>query len=84
MSEKTKHDSRKFNLLRVAAKVIKVGWKNDSRSFGDYFEQVQISTVYIIVSFCGGIDPLKVINARCIATLCNVTKVRSSITLNKS
>ena len=52
--------------------------------FGDYFEQVQISTLCKIVLFCGGIDVLKAINGRCIATLCNVTKVGSSITLNKS
>ena len=84
MSEKTKHDLRKFNLLKSTAKVIKVREKNDSWSFGDYFEQVQISTVCKIVLFCGGIDAIKVVNGRCTAMLCNVTKVCSSITLNKS
>ena len=81
MSEKTKHENSTCS--KPSAKAIKVGQKNDSRSFGDYFEQVQISTVCKIVLFCGGIDALKVINGRCIAT-CNVTKVRLSITLNKS
>ena len=52
--------------------------------FGDYFEQVQILTECKIVLFCGGIDTLKVIIGRCIAMLCNMAKVRLSITLNKS
>ena len=52
--------------------------------FADYFEQVQISIVCKVVLFFGGIDVLKVINGRCIATLCNVPKVHSSMTLNKS
>ena len=51
--------------------------------FGDYFEQVQVLTACEIVLFCGGIDALKVINEGCIATLCNVAKVRSPITSNK-
>ena len=52
--------------------------------FGDYLEQVQVSAVCKIDLFCGGIDGLKVINERCIATLCNVAKVCSPITLHKS
>ena len=34
--------------------------------------------------FCGGSHALKCINERCIATLHNVAKDHSSITLNKS
>ena len=52
--------------------------------FGDYFEQVQVPAVRKIVLSCGGIDALKVIYERCIATSCNVAKVLSPITLNKS
>ena len=52
--------------------------------FYDYFEQVHVSAVGKVVLFCGGIDELKVINGRCIATLYNVAKVRPPITLNES
>ena len=52
--------------------------------FGDYFEQFHVLAVCEIVLFYGGIDALKVINEECIATLCNVAKVRSPITSNKS
>ena len=52
--------------------------------FGDDFEQFQVLAVCEIVLFCGGIDALIVINEGSIATLCNVAKVRSQITSNKS
>ena len=51
--------------------------------FGDYFEQVQVSTVCKIILFRGGIDALKDIDERFIATSRYVAKVRSPITLNK-
>ena len=51
---------------------------------GDYFEQVQVSTSVNFSKFFGGSDALKVINERCIAMSCNVAKVHSPITLNKS
>ena len=47
--------------------------------FGDYFEQVQVLTVCKIVLFCGGIDALKVINGRCIATLRNLEVLHHKI-----
>ena len=44
--------------------------------FDEFFEQIQVSAVCKILLFCGGIDELKVINERCIATLSNVVKDR--------
>ena len=47
---------------------------------GDYFGQGKVSAVCKIILFCGGIDALKAINERCIATLCNMTKFSSPTT----
>lgn len=43
VSKKTKNDKK--NMKQKRKKSTRIRWKNDSRLFGSYFEQAQVSTI---------------------------------------